>query len=467
MAPIRKGRFFLKILAVPAILALYIFSAAGTYAQSADDVVARRMKLESDLKVLESQIEAQREIVQGKQNEAASLERDIAIFDAKIKQANLSIKARDLSIRKLSDGIFEKQKKIGQLSDKLERELASLAQIIRKTNQVDGTSVPEIIVGSRSVSEVFSDLDNFGSIEEALNNSYDIIRENKQITEEEKKELEEQKAEEVQLRAVQVLEKQRVEQNKSEKAKVLKETRGLEAEYQKILTARQKDAAAIRSELFVLQGSKAISFEKAYEYALFAQKYTGVRPAFLLGIITEETNLGDNLGSGNWRVDMHPTRDQPLFAKITADLGFNPDTMPVSKRPWYGWGGAMGPAQFIPSTWICFAGYTNTATGKCGPSGGSWAGPWQYNESKDRIGKRTGTNPPNPWEPKDAFFAAALLLMDNGADKGTYQAEFRAAMCYLAGCANASKKSLQFYGDDVMGFAAKYQNQINILQNSR
>ena len=84
----------------------------------------------------------------------------------------------------------------------------------------------------------------------------------------------------------------------------------------------------------------------------------------------------------------------------------------------------------------------------------------------DRIGKRTGSSPPNPWEPKDAFMAAGLLLMDNGADKKTYQMEFRAAMCYLAGCSNAKKASLQFYGRDVMDIAAKYQTQIDILQRS-
>ena len=52
---------------------------------------------------------------------------------------------------------------------------------------------------------------------------------------------------------------------------------------------------------------------------------------------------------------MHPNRDRPVFAVIAQTLGFNPDDLPVSRKPWYGWGGAMGPAQFIPSTWaLCF-----------------------------------------------------------------------------------------------------------------
>ena len=51
----------------------------------------------------------------------------------------------------------------------------------------------------------------------------------------------------------------------------------------------------------------------------------------------------------------------------------------------------MGPAQFMPTTWQDF---------------------------KKRITKITGNNPPNPWEPKDAFVAAGLYLSDLGADLG-------------------------------------------------
>ncbi len=125
----------------------------------------------------------------------------------------------------------------------------------------------------------------------------------------------------------------------------------------------------------------------------------------------------------------------------------------------------MGPAQFIPSTWVCFAGYINESTGKCGKNAdGSYAGPWKYDASKDRIGKRTGNTPPSPWNPEDAFMASALLLTDNGAAAQTKAAEFRAAMCYLAGCGNINNKSLHFYGNDVAELAADYQCQINIIE---
>ena len=40
---------------------------------------------------------------------------------------------------------------------------------------------------------------------------------------------------------------------------------------------------------------------------------TNVRPALILGILAEESDLGQNVGTGNWRTDMSPS-NQPLFS---------------------------------------------------------------------------------------------------------------------------------------------------------
>jgi len=133
---------------------------------------------------------------------------------------------------------------------------------------------------------------------------------------------------------------------------------------------------------------------------------------------------------------MKDPRDTVPYLDITRRLGLDPDLMPLSCPPGYGYGGAMGPAQFIPSTWVLY---------------------------EDRIGKLTGNTPPNPWNPEDAFMASALLLSDNGADRGTRAAERLAALRYFAGWANAENPAYAFYGDGVLGLADKNQNLINQL----
>ena len=96
----------------------------------------------------------------------------------------------------------------------------------------------------------------------------------------------------------------------------------------------------------------------------------------------------------------------------------------------------MGPAQFMPSTWVQYEG---------------------------RIADMTSQRPPDPWDPRTAIFAAAILMMDNGANVQTPAAERLAALRYLAGWKNATKRAYAFYGDDVMDLAAKFQQQINVL----
>lgn len=400
---------------------------------------SRRAQLETDLANLEKEIEAQQKILAAKQRESVSLERDVAILDAQISEARLSIKARDIKIQRLISEIGGKQEIITRLDVKTEREKESLSQLIRKTNEIDSFSLAEVVLSNEDISEFFIDLDSFDSIKASLQESFAVIEDTKTATTEQKNALEEKRLEEVQLRTIQELQKKRIEEKRTERNKILAATKGQEKAYQKILNEKEKSAAAIRTALFSLQGSAAIPFGKALEYASEVYERTGVRPAFLLGIIAEESNLGENVGKGTWTVDMHPTRDRPVFEDITKRLGLDPDVMPVSKKAWYGWGGAMGPAQFIPSTWILY---------------------------ENRISELTGNRPPNPWNPEDAFMASGVLLKDNGAARGGYDAERLAALRYLAGWKNATKPAYSFYGDDVMELAAKYQKQIDILQGS-
>lgn len=96
----------------------------------------------------------------------------------------------------------------------------------------------------------------------------------------------------------------------------------------------------------------------------------------------------------------------------------------------------MGPAQFLPATWL---GY------------------------ETRVTEITGNNPASPWNVKDAFVASALYLVNKGADQKTYDTEWKSAMIYLAG-SNWSKPYLAFYGDQVMALAAQFQREIDILE---
>ena len=428
------GRYARSALLFGALIGVLLFSAPAL--SFAETVEERRARLEQELAVIEQDIVQKRGVLSEKQKERTSLERDIAILDNQIAIAQQQIKHRDLTLSKIHDDIGDKQVAITELDKKVSRSATSLAQILRRTREIDDISLTELIL-SGSITDFFKDIDDFERVERALDVSFDEMAVLRDDLSARKQTLESRQSEEEQLRRLQVLERQAIEKKEKEKQQILTVTKGEEKTYQTLIADRERQAAQIRSALFGLRDSTAISFGVAYQYAKEASVLTNVRPAVILGILREESNLGENVGTGNWKVDMHPTRDQPVFAELMKELGLNPDTMPVSKKPSYGWGGAMGPAQFIPSTWVLY---------------------------KDRIARISGENPPSPWTARTAIFASALLMADNGADAGTRAAERLAALRYFAGWANARKAAYAFYGDDVMSFADRYQKDIDILE---
>jgi len=413
-------------------------SLAATSAPSGSLSADRRVMLQQQLADVEKQITTQQKILEERQKESESLSRDVAILDAKIKEAKLSIRARTISIENLSDDIGQKKQVIGDLSKRLDREKESLAQVLRKTNELDDYSVVELVlIKKQSISSFFANVNALHSVKGSLQTSLGVVSDTRDQTEMEKQNLEDKRQEQRELLELQKLEQARIMTQEKEKQTILKVSKGLEKQYQQVLAQQKLTSAQIKNELFQLQGSAAISFERAYTLAKKVEERLNIRSAFLLGIIATESNLGKNVGTGNWNVDMHPTRDKPIFANITRELGLDPDVMPVSKKAWYGFGGAMGPAQFIPSTWVLY---------------------------KNRISAITGNNPPNPWDTNDAFFASGLLLTDNGAKYNIRQTERLAALRYLAGWKNATRPAYAFYGNEVLEHADKFQKRIDILE---
>lgn len=412
------------------------------------DKAAQEAQLQSQLKEVEAQIAGQTALLRDKQKETASVQRDIDILDFKIKTAQLNIKAKQIEIARLGTNIVQKEKTIGALDDKVGREKLSLVELLRKTRELDDSSTIEVALSNQQLSSFFVDLGTFNAIQEAVQNSLGIIRGTRVQTETQKIILEDKRDAAINAQKAIEDEKARIEDLNRQKNALLKINKAQEGSYKKVIAARQAERSAILSALFKLRDAKGISFGQALEYANVVAKKLGLRAAYILAIITQESDissgtLGVNVGTCNRPQDtkkytdiMKPERDIAPFLRITKALGFDPNTMPVSCPYNGGYGGAMGPAQFIPSTWELFA---------------------------DRISGVTGNNPPNPWNAEDAFAAAGLLLSDNGASAGNYSAERKAALKYYAG-GNWSLAKNAFYGDQVMAKTTRYQTMIDSLQ---
>ncbi|HVM59095.1 MAG TPA: hypothetical protein VMT80_02100 [Candidatus Paceibacterota bacterium] len=432
---------------------------ATALAQDANAVANRQQELQNELNQIEAQIAQQQNVLDIAQSQHKTLQSQIDSFNAEIKKTQLQIQAINVAIAQLSDDIGAHNVTLSSLSAQLSAEKESLAQIMRQTQVLDSYSVVSVALGSEDVSGFFSDLDAFVSIKSSLADSFDQIRQTSSSTEAEKETLEARLAEQQDLKNVSQLAKQQLQGQEADKQQLLNQTKGVEANFQKLIAANQKTAGQIRAELFSLAGGGGqIPLPTAITLAKQAGAATGVRPAFILGILRQETNLGANVGQclltnspnkGNGKGKntgtffarvMAPNRDVDPFTSLTASLGFDWASMPVSCPQSSGYGGAMGPAQFIASTWNLYA---------------------------TRIAKLAGHpgKQANPWDNLDAFTAVALYMADLGAGSQTPSAERTAALKYFAGSAYRNP-AFSFYGDSVMSFASDFQDEIDILGGS-
>lgn len=427
------------------LLTFFLCVPIMTFAQSNETPEQRESRLRAELAQVEREQAETEKVLAAQQGQTASISRDIQILTTKIKAAQLNIKAKNLQIETLGKDIGVKQEKIEYLSGRIDKGRETLALIMRKSYEIDSQTFPEVLLTNQNLSEVFIDIDNFQSVQSSLKTTFDSIKANRQQTEDEKQDLNSKKSrEQAALSEIQA-EKKNIEKNEAEKQRLLAISKSSEKTYAAELATKRAKAAEIREALFALAGgAKAIPFGEALKYAQEAQKATGIRPAFLLAILTQESALGKNVGScyltdpdtgegvsvksGNkFSNVMKPSRDVTPFISITQSLGMDYKktliSCPIAGVA--GWGGAMGPAQFIASTWMLV---------------------------KDRVASAVGVKTPNPWNPEHAFVASSVYLSDLGASGGNYSKEVRAA-CRYYGSGGASCT----YGNQVMSKASNIQ----------
>lgn len=438
---------------------------AFPYVGHAETDAEKRARIEAQLQQVEKQMLVQQQLVDGKKQERQSLERDLGILDAEVRKAQLGIQARAIAIASLTEQIGDKEELLSILNERLVKQRSSLSELIRQTDATDDFTLAEVLLSNKNFSDFFTDVESFRSVKKSLNDSLQVLHEIKGDTQTQKMSLEEKQLEEARLKQTQELEKKSIEQKEREKGQILTVTKGEEAAYQELLISQQKTASQLRAQLFsLLGGSGPIPFPEAVALAQVAGDATGVSPALVLAVVEQESNYGSFTGSclvGDIRAGksvMHPDRDAPVFLAIAEILGFDAATQNVScpllrsDGSRIGWGGAMGPLQFIPSTWAIYGGIVSNGSGG-----------YTYSRTSDAIRSLTGGSvASNPFNKQDAFMAAALLLRDNGAT-GTFASDRLAALRYYAGWGGASQPGNQFYGDQVMERKARLEGDIKTL----
>ncbi len=459
------ARVLKKVGALSLMFVFFLTSTTPLFALTEAEIAAREAQLRAEYDELQKDILKWQGVLAETRTKASTIEGDISSLNAKIREAEATISAKNRAIQQISGEIQNRDQKIVELEGRIERGRESLAQMIRKTYELDSYSTVEAMLTGRNLSDFFSDNDSFFAVKNAMQKTFAEIRGLKVETEQEKQVLGAKKDAETDAKVEVESSKQVIVKSETEKKQLLSLTKEEERAYAQVLADRQRQAAQIMAALFELRDTDGIPFGDAMRYAEVAEKATGVRAALVLAILTQESNLGKNQGSclmtdpatGDGKGKntgtffeqvMKAPRDSVPFVAITERLGLDWRTTPVSCPPGHayvpgrGFGGGMGPSQFIPSTWELF---------------------------KGKIGAAFGISPnlANPWNPQHAIMATAIYMADLGAGSGNFTAERNAACRYYSGsaCTPGRVPSNVFYGDQVMAKVKEIQDNIDFIDS--
>ena len=398
--------------------------------------------------------------------------KQISLLSGEINRLQNEIYQGNLRVEDLNLQVEDTTLSIEQTISEVEGVEENLIQVLRVIHEEDQKSLLEIFLSENKISDFF---DNLVSLELLGSKNKDLLEKIKNLRnylEDQKEFLDGEKTDLEKVIKVQLYQEQQSNDLKKDQQYLLALT---EAEYQQYLQEKKEveaKEAQIKTRIFNLAGiSDAPTFGEAIQVAELVASQIRIRPAFLLAIISQESAMGRNVGQcyitntvtgggiykGGHPLSriMHKTRDLPIFLQLTGD---NFSTTPVScwipqcAVSWngrlyfcgasvtsngnivcsksgyvpFGFGGAMGPAQFIPSTWQLY---------------------------ENKVTLYTGKSTANPWDIRDAFTASALLLFNNGAYTQSYWDEYNAASRYYGGSNS--------YAGQVMTRASCIQSFIN------
>ena len=321
--------------------------------------------------------------------------------------------------------IARKEDEVSNLNDQITLQKELLKNFVQQVYYNQNQPILNVVLASSDFADAFSDTDHFLTINDKINQISENLAQNVSQVEQDKAVLADMKAQHEQILATKVDQKQGLVADQTD-------VQGQIQEQDATISELQSKLSKLQSDLSSLLGV-SLSTDDVKKAAQEAGSATGVRTSFILGELMQESGLGRYTGGCTYK----NTRVQPVqataFKQIMSSLGYDINSKKISCAGSVGYGGAMGIAQFMPTTWLGYKAY---------------------------IAGATGHNPPDPWSVIDGVMGMAKKLANDGAT--SKKGEYDASMLYYCGtshpASSAIKAACNNYAADVQSLASGYEN---------
>lgn len=413
-----------------------VFAAEATVSTTTEDIAAAEAAAAAKKAARLAEVEKKQDKVDDLESqlakelkEKASLEKNLTQILGSVNATQAEINKAQKSIRDVEENIARKEAEIRSMEEKMSIQQDRLRKIIQELYYAKKNTGVNLVLSDGEFADILSTSDNLIALEERVINVAKEISNSKEKIAGEKNELADAKDSHEELLKEKSQQKQELIADKVDVQGDIQQQEATIGELQ----AKLDD---LKNDLSNLLG-KNLSTNDIVEAAGIAAKATGVRKDFILGELVVETNLGTFTGGCTYKNIRMRSADKAAFLALAAELekayGGNYKNKKLSCSPGYGYGGAMGVAQFMPTTWTGYKSY---------------------------IAGATGHNPPDPWSIIDGVMGMARKLANGGATSKS--GEKLASKRYYCGGPSSPywNNKCNAYANNVQYWADNYEKKL-------
>ena len=237
---------FKRFLIISILFSLPVFF---IFAQGAEELRNKINQKNSDISVLEQEIQSFQNQLDELAKEKSSLSGSIRTFDLTRKKLVKDIGVTGKKIEKTNLEIQGLSKNINTKQYSISNNIKVISNGIKQANEFETESILIRILSLGNFSSIWNDIDNMITIRERIRNQINKLRQVKGELEYTRKGTVDAKNTLLSLKSELADRKKIVEQNANEKKKLLRQTRNSEANYQKLVKERLIKQAAFEKEL--------------------------------------------------------------------------------------------------------------------------------------------------------------------------------------------------------------------------
>lgn len=285
-----------------------------------DQLNTKKSETQKKLELINSQIKSFTSQIADARSKSNTLKNEISIFEKEIAQTELQIEAKQTQIDDTQTQIEILQKLIEQKIKEISDNKRILSELIKQLNEFDNEYLLKTTVGADSFSSFLDQVQYTQSYNDKVYQIMQKIKQLKARLETQQKDLQAQLASlnDLKLELEQV--KGSLNQQRNDKQKLLNQTRGIESNFQKLLTVSKNEADKLEEEISKLDeqvraklGNKTIAAKK------------GVLAWPLDGILTQKYGntgfraLGYNFHNG---IDIAAPAGSPIYAAASGEVAY-------------------------------------------------------------------------------------------------------------------------------------------------